>query len=151
MNSTTRGPFENETQSVHPHSPQLHRFIIVMFMLQITCLVLGTMGNILSFVIFSRKGMCGSLTAFLFKALSLSDILCLLEILLDILMISGVETFTLNKWSCRLSYWLLESAKCISSWILVAIAVERLICVCIPHRAVSLCTVKRGKIYLISV
>ena len=93
--------------------------------------------------------MCESLTSFLFRTLAVFD--TLQESFEAILTPNGVTSLTFNKWTCKFGYWFLDCAKCISSWILVAVAVDRCFGVFSPHNAALMCTVYRGNIFLVSI
>ncbi len=108
----------------------------------------GTIGNILSFVVFSHKEFKHTLTGFLFRWLAVFDFIVVQEHIERPLMFAGVDPLGLSLWACGITFWLVFSFQIIAAWMLVAIAVERLIAVQWPHQAKSLCTVKRGKIYV---
>lgn len=108
----------------------------------------GILGNIFTIIVFSRKAFSQSLTSFLFRALAILDSIALLESLDTIFAMSNLPLITYSKWTCRFGLWCTNTCKTCASWVLVGISVERCICVCLPHRANSICTHRRGKLYL---
>ncbi len=111
---------------------------------------LGTLGNILAILVFSRKSMSGSLSVFLFQFLAVFDFIVVQDHIQGWLRHIGVFLIDHYDWTCRIAFWILHSSQVISVWILVTISVERLIGIALPHHAKILCTVRRGKILLFS-
>ncbi len=111
--------------------------------------VLGTIGNILAMIIFSRKTMVGSLSVFLFRFLAVFDFIAVQDHIQGWLRYIQIDLFDHHDWSCRIIFWVFHSCQMVSVWILVAIGVERLIGVVWPHQAKILCTINRGKIFLV--
>ncbi len=109
---------------------------------------IGTLGNTLSLCVFSRKGMRTTLTYFLFRCLALFDLIVIQEAIGSLFAFFDIY-FVVGRWGCRLSFWILFAAKLASAWVLVAIAIERLIGVVIPLRAKVICTIKKGKVYVV--
>ncbi len=109
---------------------------------------LGTLGNILAFLVFSRKSMSGSLSLFLFQFLAVFDFIVVQDHIQGWLRYIGIFIFDHYDWTCRIAFWILHSSQVISVWILVTISVERLIGIALPHQAKIICTVRRGKIFL---
>ena len=56
-----------------------------------------------------------------------------------------------NDWTCRVSYFIIDGARCVSAWLLVGISVERCIGITFPYKALSMCTIAKGKLYLICI
>ncbi len=110
--------------------------------------VIGTIGNILSFAVFSRKAMRGSLTAFLFRCLAVFDLLTIQQFWENIFYLFGVVVVPPNNWYCRILYLICVSSQYIAAWVLVGISVERFIGVTWPHKAKILCTIRKGQIYI---
>ena len=73
--------------------------------------VLGTLGNILTIIVFSRKGMRESMTSILFRALAVFDTLAMLESLESVFVLSGFSGIASSKIACKICYFLLDASK----------------------------------------
>ena len=105
-------------------------------------LFVGVIGNALTFAVFSMKGYRGSLTSMLYRALAVADgIVVVLYDGLHSLPVQIVEksVFTRNTVSCKMITSLYFWFRAFSGWVLVLIALERVIGVLFPHRAKVLC------------
>ncbi|XP_059160046.1 probable G-protein coupled receptor 139 [Physella acuta] len=102
-------------------------------------LTIGTMGNILSIVVLTRRT---SQTSVYLMALSLADILVLNTGLLRqfIKRVSGIDVRLLSEPGCKMHVMTVYSSLHISVWILVAFTCERIISVFAPHKVRSYCT-----------
>ena len=102
-------------------------------------------GNLLIFIVFSMKFYRGSPTSLLYRTLATAQAL---NAFLDGIHVIPIEIgkdslFTYNRHTCKIflfmSYWL----RALVAWVLVNIALERLIGVVFPHRARALNTRRR--------
>ncbi len=109
-------------------------------------LVIGIVGNILSIIVFSRKGLHGTITSLLFRALAICDILSLFEISEKLFLIWDIDTIQANKLSCQVCFYFIWVVKTCAAWMLVFISVERCIGIYKPHMAKLICTKQRAKI-----
>ena len=100
-------------------------------------LMFGTVFNILSFVVFCHKSMRQSVTSMLFRILAILDFLFIYAHPMPAVFyyLFGIEIFTRNNLTCKVFWFWLNSSRALSSWVLVFISVERLICVYEPHLA----------------
>ena len=113
--------------------------------------VVGIIGNSLTFVVF-RKGNFKSSTSFLFLSLSLIDSVVLLTSITSYI----VEFDFYTRWLShdlriylQVCVWpVLFVAETATIWVTVLIAVNRYIIVCIPLRATQWCTLSKVKIQL---
>ncbi len=111
-------------------------------------LLIGIVGNILSIIVFSRKGLHGTVTSLLFRALAVCDILSLFEISENFFFIFDIDTIQANTLSCQVCFYFIWVVKTCAAWMLVFISVERCIGVYIPHMAKLICTKRRTKIVI---
>lgn len=105
-------------------------------------IVLGVCGNMLTVVILLRHMRKLSSTAIYLLTLAISDTLFLLN--------APLRRWIINMWDedvrhkselgCKFSVYLTYSSSQLSSWILVAVTIERLVCVVWPHRVRLGCT-----------
>ncbi|XP_045159566.2 cysteinyl leukotriene receptor 2-like [Mercenaria mercenaria] len=105
---------------------------------------IGTVGNILTVIILLRYMRKISSTAVFLLTLAISDTLFLLNAPLRrwIIVIWDKDVRYISELGCKFSVYLTYSSLQLSSWILVAVTVERFICVVWPHRVRLGCTRK---------
>ena len=104
--------------------------------------IFGLLGNILSIVVLTRPKNRKSSTATYFTALAISDNLILLNNPSNIFFIH-VYKFDYRArvvFLCKVSIWVTYASLATSSWLLVAVTMERVISVIFPYRAKQLCT-----------
>ena len=109
--------------------------------------VTGTIGHILTVIVMNRRVFSQLSVSIYLQVLALSD-LCLLwmtDPFFDwVHSVSGVSIPTYNGVVCRIQIWLQLSLPWISSWLIVAVSIERVIAVHWPHQAKVLCTRQRA-------
>ncbi|XP_050414911.1 FMRFamide receptor [Patella vulgata] len=106
-------------------------------------LLLGTVGNILTIVIFSRKAFRSTISRYL-TVLAVSDTVVLYSGLLRQWLYYLVE-YDIRSYhlvTCKLLTWLIYTSLDISAWTIVAVTIERLISVYFPHKVKTFCTTK---------
>ena len=118
-----------------------------------TLVIVGIIGNSLTFVVF-WKGNFKSSTTFLFLSLSLIDSALLLAVF-PFMTVSSFVNYTelLQGYSSLRPYFIVYLfptvlAKTDAIWVIVLVAVNRYIIVCLPFRASQWCTVSKAKIQL---
>ena len=113
-------------------------------------LPLGTIGSILSIVVFCRKEMRVLPSSLYFVVLAVSDLLMLYSGLTRYVIraLTDVDFRLKNEAICKTHIYLVYSLKYYCSWVLVAVAVERLISVWFPFKAKYICTRKNGAVGL---
>ncbi|XP_055871473.1 thyrotropin-releasing hormone receptor-like [Biomphalaria glabrata] len=105
-------------------------------------LTLGTVGNIMTIVVWSRRDMRSSQATVYLIALSVADILVLNAGLLRhfIREICGFDIRKLSEASCKINTMLVYTSLDVSVWILVAFTFERILSVYMPHKVKRYCT-----------
>ncbi len=114
-------------------------------------LTIGIIGNIVSFLIFSRKSLNYTVNSIFFRALALFDIITLLEISEYVFFIFNIDTISMNVWSCKISFYIIWVAKSCSAWTLVLMSLERVIGIWMPHKLKAVCTKTRAKIAVLMI
>ncbi|KAK3094965.1 hypothetical protein FSP39_008421 [Pinctada imbricata] len=116
-------------------------------------IVIGTISNILSVVVLARKRMRNSTTMFYLMILALGDILVLSTGLLRywLKFAFDVDVRLLSQFGCKLHVFLVYFSLDFTTWILVAVTIDRCIFVCLPFRAKQLCTMKHAEAAAISI
>ena len=109
--------------------------------------VIGTFGNIFSFVILRRKVMSMQSTYLYLAVLAWADTLVLYVGLLRLWIseLSGRDFKNDNDWFCKITSALLYTSSDYSVWLIIAVTVERYIVVCHPFKASVLCKTARAK------
>ena len=104
-------------------------------------IVLGSIGNILSIVVLTRKSIRNSITPLL-TFLAFSDILVLYTGLLRqwIYYTFDYDIRHFNEIVCKIHLWLVYTCLDLSAWIIMALTVDRVIATWWPFRARRLCT-----------
>ena len=97
-------------------------------------LVAGTIGNLLSVIVFSRKNMRKSTTNIYLLALSIADLIFLYASLTRewIVYAFNYDIRTANKWTCKLQYWLYYVTSDFSVWILTTVTIVRMMSIFKP-------------------
>ncbi len=102
----------------------------------IALLIIGTIGNLLSFWVFLQKTLCDSVTSFYLRALALGDLVTLWSLTLPNILHStiGINIIHLYFILCQLIYFICQTSMLLSVWILSTIAIERFVAVTFPHK-----------------
>ena len=126
---------------------------IVLVYLSPCILLTGTVANILSIIVLSRKKLRETTTMFYLLILSIADLSVLYTGLLRYWLIQAFDfdLRLLDHWICKLHAFLVYFSLDSASWILVAVTVDRCVSVMKPLKAKLCCTVKisRGIVVLI--
>lgn len=114
-------------------------------------IVLGTVGNCLSLIVFSRPVFRTSTTGLYFRILAVMDTITLHANGWFLLLDNGflMYFFTNSNISCKVGMFIIWLSRDIGAWILVLVSLERFIAVVVPHQAKSLCTEAKAKISVV--
>ena len=110
-------------------------------------LIIGFVGNVISFVIMRRKPLCLNSASVYFSSLAVIDTLGLYIALVPDMVhyINNVNIRDLNQWICKLDIFLDFTLFDTSNWILLAVTTDRFIAVWFPFKAKTLNTITRAK------
>ncbi|PVD21427.1 hypothetical protein C0Q70_19600 [Pomacea canaliculata] len=113
-------------------------------------IVLGTLGNIVSFIVLRRRAMCKVSSYLYLASLAVADSLVLYIGLLRLWLIELIEVDFHNSsdWVCKLMVSFGYIASDLSVWMIIAVTVERYIVVCFPLRACTMCNTNRAKVVI---
>ena len=144
---------DGDVDSSLKHDCNLYRFIVYTLIVG-TLVVVGIIGNSLTFVIF-WKGNFKSSTTFLFSSLSLIDSAHLLTVF-PFLTVTAFVDYTgwlpgyasLQPYFIAYLYPTILLTKTAAIWVVVLVAINRYIIVCLPLRATQWCSVSKVKIQL---
>ena len=116
-------------------------------------ILLGTIGNILSIVVLTRKSIKDSTTALYLTFLAASDLCVLYTGLLRqwIRYLFKYDVRNLSEAVCKIHIWLVYSSLDFSAWIIIAFTLERVICVWCPFSAKTKCNRKYAMALLIAI
>ncbi|KAK6177803.1 hypothetical protein SNE40_015834 [Patella caerulea] len=106
-------------------------------------LLLGTIGNVLTIVVFSRKAFRSTISIYL-TLLAVSDTVVLYSGILRqwLYYLTEYDIRSYHIVTCKLLTWLIYTSLDISAWTIVAVTIERLISVYVPHKVKTFCTTK---------
>lgn len=107
----------------------------------------GTIGNILSVLVFFKTKLRKLSSSHYLAALGFSDTLFLLIVLVNWLNVAGV-TLSHQHFFCQTLIYMSGVCSFLSVWFVVAFTVERFIAVLYPLKRQTMCTVRRAKIVL---
>ncbi|CAH1780044.1 unnamed protein product [Owenia fusiformis] len=109
--------------------------------------ILGSVGNIMSFIILRHRYMIRLSTYFYLAVLSIVDTFVLYIGLLRkwISYLTGTDLANMAGWSCKLLQAFGYVASDFAVWLIIAVTVERFIVVCYPLRAATMCNIPRAK------
>lgn len=113
--------------------------------------VVGTFGNIFSFIVLRQKSMPQLSTYFYLASLAITDTVVLYIGLFRLWLLEAID-FDLQDyadWSCKLIAVLGYTASDFSIWLIIAVTVERYIAVCHPLKASEMCNIPRAKIVMV--
>ncbi|KAK6186501.1 hypothetical protein SNE40_008530 [Patella caerulea] len=110
-------------------------------------IILGTFGNLFSFIILRRRPMLKVSTYFYLASLAIADSLVLYIGLLRIWIneLTGIDAMDLTNWLCKLTCVFGYFSSDFSVWLIIAVTVERFIVVCFPFKANGMCNVSRAR------
>ncbi|CAC5426387.1 unnamed protein product [Mytilus coruscus] len=116
-------------------------------------IILGTTGNILSIIVLRRKNIQKSVCSIYLIVLAVSDLSVLYTGLLRqwINVVFEVDIRELGTGICKLHTYIVYFSLDFSSWILMAVTVERVFLVWFPQKAKTACTKQKAGISLIAI
>lgn len=116
-------------------------------------IIVGTIGNILSFIIWMKRRLRRTSTFFYLAMLAVSDTVFLIISGLKtwVRIWSYVELLHVSIISCKVITFIVHSSLHISAWLIVAVTIERFLAVWFPLRANGMCSFRRVKIVTMSI
>ena len=109
-------------------------------------LLVGLTGNVISFLVFSRKRMRDTTASVYLRFLSVFDTLVLLTSVLRHLIrnFTYMDVRKFSDFACRLHVWVSSSSRQVAIWLLCVIAIDRMLLIKHPIWAKANCTKKRS-------
>ena len=140
----------HQEQSWAPYSLDSTPYIIEFLTIYFAPFLLfsGTLGNILSLVVFSGPALKRSATAFYFRALAIADTLALNFGLWPNWMRDcfGIHVYPMNDAACRIQTYLKYTLADSAVWVLVIMTIERMVAVHWPHHVRDIFTKRRTRV-----
>ena len=120
----------------------LVRYVMISFV------VMGTIGNLLSFLVLIRRRMRSNSTNFYLSALACADtaVLYLSAFKTWLRVVAGFELLHVSNAGCKITIFLFMLASHISAWLIVLVTADRFVAVWFPFRAARLCSLRRARI-----
>ncbi|VDI46089.1 Hypothetical predicted protein [Mytilus galloprovincialis] len=143
---------ENSTLSMKDYTNYLASVNIWKY-LSPCLIIVGTFANILSIIVLLRKSMRNSTTMFYLTILAFGDLSVLYTGLLRqwLRHAFDIDLRSFSNFGCKLHVFLVYFTLDFSTWILVAVTIDRCISVCLPFKSRDYCTMKHAKIAVISI
>ncbi|XP_062579715.1 thyrotropin-releasing hormone receptor-like [Saccostrea cucullata] len=148
----------NASDESGTHSSDVNRVLEVLhytnFIFLPTFLVLGLVGNCLSIIIMIRPKFKNITSSMILMALSVSDSVLLLTQPFNkrfIIQLIGTDLRALSDIGCKIFFVIFKTSKMTSSWLVVAMCVERFIAVWFPLKAKFICTKNVVRVGIISI
>ncbi|XP_041374201.1 FMRFamide receptor-like [Gigantopelta aegis] len=138
----------NSTTSSTPVSPQVTDYLeykaamVLWRVFSPGLIVTGTLGNVMSIAVLTRKSMRQSTVSLYLVVLAVVDILVLYTGLLRqwLRVLQGTDLRNLHPLLCKVHVWMVYFSLDFSSWLLVAVTLERFVSVWFPHSVKRMCT-----------
>ena len=116
-------------------------------------IVVGTLGNILSILVLTRRSLRKSTTALYLTFLAFSDLCVLYTGLLRqwLIYLFEYDVRHVSTAGCKIHIWLLYTSLDFSAWIIIAVTLERVISAWCPHSAKTKCSRKYATALVIAI
>ena len=144
---------EDEYYEDYTTYPEYQAGVLIWKVVPPILILLGTIGNILSIVVLTRKSIKTSTTALYLTFLAASDLCVLYTGLLRhwIRYVFNYDLRQLSEVVCKIHIWLVYSSLDFSAWIIIAFTLERVISVWCPISAKTKCSRKYATALLITI
>ena len=131
--------------------PQYKDLTLFWQIVPVFILLFGIFGNVMIVVICRRANVMSSMSVY-FITLAGSDLISLIVSAANqwIYYMFDIDVTSLNSFACKLIVWVGYVTGVLSAWILVAMTVQRAVCVLWPHRADILCSARNSKAIALS-
>ena len=112
----------------------------------IITIIVGCIGNVLSFLIMRGRSMRSTSAGVYFAAIAIADTGTLLtgQIPAVVYYLNNFDIPSSHEWACKWFFFLLFSLGDVAVWLMVAVTVDRFIAVCLPLKRKVLCTPTRA-------
>jgi hypothetical protein len=97
--------------------------------IRIPLYVVGLFGNILSFLVFSRKSFSGNSISIYCRALIISEFFVLMPLALDIGLTFKSDLTVVSNFFCKFSYYIIISGSSTPGWILAVLSLDKMLCI----------------------
>lgn len=102
-------------------------FEFVMYIIQVIVISLGLIGNVISFLVFSRKKFKKNSISTYCRALAIFDSLILFELIQNVGQLFSFSIINQNEIICKLFFYILALFSSIPAWILVAFSIDKML------------------------
>ncbi|XP_048779409.2 FMRFamide receptor-like [Ostrea edulis] len=116
-------------------------------------IVVGTIANTLSIIVLLHKRMRTSTTMFYLTVLSFGDMMVLYTGLLRYWIKSAFDKDIrlISQFSCKIHAFLVYFSLDFTTWVLVAVTIDRCVFVCLPFKAKRLCTLTHARMVVVCI
>ena len=108
--------------------PAVSTFDFTVSITRIIVILIGIIGNIISFIVFSRKTFRNNSISTYLRALAVADCLTLIQIFQDIYVLAYATAFVNESdFTCKIFYYLWMEYTSLPGWILVAFSIDKML------------------------
>ena len=130
-------------------SPSIRQFsdVVVKYVFPVI-IIIGSVGNGLSFLVLVRKRLRGNSLYFYLMVLTLADTLVLYVSCLKtwVRALTGFELLHVSAVSCKIIMFILLLSMHMAAWLVVLVTFDRFVSVWFPFRAATICTARRARV-----
>ena len=150
MDTTTPAVVDNDD---HTDYPEYKASVMIWKVVPPILIVVGTIGNILSILVLTRRSLRMSTTALYLTFLAFSDLCVLYTGLLRqwLFYLFEYDVRHVSSAGCKIHIWLLYTSLDFSAWILIAVTLERVISAWCPYSAKTKCSRKYATALVIAI
>ena len=143
---------EHNFQSIEDTLSYKQAIFLITWFFPVIILV-GTMGNFLSFVIMLRREMRQTPTFLYLATLAVADtcVLYLSALKTWVRTISGFELLHMSNAGCKIIFFIIHFSINFSAWLIVAVTIERFLAVWYPLKANTLCSLSRARFIVLMI
>lgn len=111
----------------------------IFYKVQLSCMITGLFGNLISFVVYSRKTFRRNSINVYCRALAIFDSYIMIVQMANTISIIfyNADLYAQSDSACKFSIYSFVATPPITSWILVLLAIDKLLCVMFPNRLFS--------------
>ena len=102
-------------------------FKITVIISKIVIITVGMLGNIISFIVYSRKTFRNNSISTYCRALVVSDCIAIIELISSILSFMNTTIYNINESTCKVFFYLSIEYGSIPAWILVAFSIDKML------------------------
>lgn len=143
----------NRTEDDYRSYPEFKAGVMIWKTVSPVLIIFGTIGNILTVVILSRRSIRKTTTGLFLIFLTISDLIVLYTGLLRqwLIYLFDFDVRQVGELACKVHTWSVSSSLDFSAWMLIAVTLERITAVWYPYKTRNKCSRKNAAILAIMI